>query len=702
MSTGGSMRRLRIGVDTGGTFTDFVVLDEDRGTLEVFKVPSTRPDQADAIMGGLADFLSRSGDPAEAIRFFGHGTTVGTNAILEANGARTGLVVTEGFRGIYEVGEQARGHGSVIYDLFFEKPRALVPARLTEEVRERVGSHGEVLASIDEESARNAIEQLVRHGVESVAICFLFSFRHPEHERRVRQLFEEVAPHVNVSISSEIAPEIREYYRMSTTVVNAYLNPLLGRYVRSLDDRLHGLGVRTDQRYIIRSNGGVASFDTARNRSVQTILSGPAAGVITAQHVASLAGLANLVTFDMGGTSTDVALIKEGQAVRRMGGKVHNLDVAVPMLDIHTVAAGGGTVAWVDDTGALQVGPRSAGSYPGPACYGNGGTEPTVTDANVVLGLLSTHQPLAGGALSLDRQAAERAISDKIAMPLGLSVAVAARGIIEIVSVKMQEAIKVVSSNRGYDLRDFYLFAFGGAGPLHACQIAEEMGMRGVVIPPFPGVTSALGLLLSDVRHDYVYSELRDLDEVKPSHVSSILSKLRDRGMGQLRQEGFAPELCRFDWDMDLRYIGQGYELTVSLPDLPHTIDDLHQLRQRFDEAHLRLTGHSAPEERVEAVNYRVAAIATVPRAPLTVPLLQEGTLDAARVAETEAFFWDKAERVPMYQRSSLPAGITVPGPAVIVQDDSTTVLGPGQTGTVDAWGYLRVESQLQRRGSVH
>lgn len=687
------MRRLRVGVDTGGTFTDFVVLDEDRGTLEVFKVPSTRPDQADGIIGGLADFLSRSGDPAEAVSFFCHGTTVGTNAILEASGARTGLVVTEGFRGIYEVGEQARGHGSIIYDLFFEKPRALVPARLTEEVRERVGSRGEVLAPIDEESARKAIEQLVRHGVESVAICFLFSFQHPEHEQQVRRLFEDMAPHINVSISSEIAPEIREYYRMSTTVVNAYLNPLLGRYVRSLDDRLHGLGVRTDQRYIIRSNGGVASFDTARDRSVQTILSGPAAGVVTAQHVAASAGLPNLVTFDMGGTSTDVALVKEGQAVRRMGGKVHDLDVLVPMLDIHTVAAGGGTVAWVDDMGALQVGPRSAGSYPGPACYGNGGTEPTVTDANVVLGVLSAEQPLAGGALSLDRQAAERAISEKIAKPLGLSVTAAARGIVEIVNVKMQEAIKVVSSNRGYDLRDFYLFAFGGAGPLHACQIAEEMGMKGVVIPPYPGVTSALGLLLSDVRHDYVYSDLRDLDEVKPSHARSILSKLRDRGMEQLRQEGFAPELCRFDWDMDLRYIGQGYELTVSLPDLPHAIEDLHQLRQRFDEAHLQLTGHSAPEERVEAVNYRVTAIATVPRAPLAIPLPEEGTLNSAHVADTEVFFRDKLERVPMYQRSSLPSGMTVPGPAVIVQNDSTTVLGPGQTATMDAWGYLRVES---------
>lgn len=688
------MRRLRVGVDTGGTFTDFVVLDEDRGTLEVFKVPSTRPDQADGIIGGLADFLSRSGASPEAVSFFCHGTTVGTNAILEGNGARTGLIVTEGFRGIYEVGEQARGAGSIIYDLFFDKSPRLVPARLTEEVKERVGSRGEVLEPLDEESVTRAISQLVRHDVESVAVCLLFSFQHPDHEEQVRKLFSEFAPNLNVSISSEVAPEIREYYRMSTTVVNAYLNPLLARYIHSLDSRLAELGVSTDQRYIIRSNGGVSSFPSASERSVQTILSGPTAGVVTAQHVAASAGILNLVTFDMGGTSTDVALVKEGEAVRRMGGKVHNLDVLVPMLDIHTVAAGGGTIAWVDEMGALQVGPRSAGSDPGPACYGKGGTEPTVTDANVVLGILSSDHPLAGGALTLDRSAAERAVREKVADPLGLSVTAAARGIIEIVNVKMQEAIKVVSSNRGYDLRDFYLFAFGGAGPLHASQIAEEMGMKGVVIPPYPGVTSALGLLLSDVRHDFVHSDLRNLEEVEPSHAESIFMDLRERGMAQLMDEGFSAEMCRFTWDMDLRYIGQGYELTVSLPDVPREMEDLRQLRKRFDEAHLQLTGHFAPDERVEVVNYRVTAIATVPRAPLAVPLPEGVTLDDAHVGDAEVYFRDQAEMVPLYQRSRLSEGIEVVGPAIIVQNDSTTVLGPGQRGTTDAWGYLRVESR--------
>ena len=688
----GSMRRLRIGVDTGGTFTDFVIFDEDGGTLEVFKVPSTRSDPADGIVSGLSKHLERSGDSATAVNFFCHGTTVGTNAILEGTGAVTGLVVSDGFRGVYEVGEQDRGAGSVIYDLFFEKSPRLVPARLTEEVQERIGSSGEVLVALDEEGARRAIDELVNRGVQSVAVCLLFSFKRPEHEEVVRRMFKEIAPNVNVSISSEVAPEIREYYRMSTTVVNAYLNPLLGHYLEGLEGRLRQLGVTTDQRYIIRSNGGVASFGAARTRSVQTILSGPAAGVVTAQHVAASIGLGNLVTFDMGGTSTDVALIKEAHAVRRMGGKVHGLDVAVPMLDIHTVAAGGGTVAWVDEMGALNVGPRSAGSIPGPACYGKGGTEPTVTDANVVLGVLNATHPLAGGAMRLDRQVAEEVILEKIGKPLGLSVTAAAQGIIEIVNVKMQEAIKVVSSNRGYDLRDFHLFAFGGAGPLHASQIAEEMGMKGVVIPPYPGVTSALGLLLSDVRHDYVHSELRNLEEVKPSDAALILSRLRDQGMLRLVEEGFGAERCRFTWDMDLRYAGQGYQLTVPLPQIPEVIEDLHQLRRRFDEAHLQLTGHFAPEEKVEVVNYRVTAIADVPRAPLAVTTPEGGDQRSAWMGDADVFFKGGRERVPLYQRRLLSAGLEIAGPAIIVQDDSTTVIGPGQSAVTDSWGYLHLE----------
>lgn len=690
--TSETQRRLRVGVDTGGTFTDFVILDESSGEIDVFKVPSTRSNQSDAIVTGLGNYLDAIDEVAQTVVFFCHGTTVGTNAILEGSGARTGLVITDGFRAVYEVGEQSRGQGSVIYDLFFDKPRQLVSPRFTEEVVERVNAAGEELVALDEDSANRAVERLVRHGVESVAVALLFSFKNPRHEMRIKEIFSELAPWIDVSVSSDIAPEIREYYRMSTTVVNAYLNPLLSRYINRLDVRLREIGVASDQRYIIRSNGGVASFASAAGRSVQTILSGPAAGVVTAQHVAALSGIENLVTFDMGGTSTDVALIRQGEPVRRMGGKVHSLDVLVPMLDIHTVAAGGGTIAWVDDLGVLQVGPRSAGSEPGPACYGRGGVEPTVTDANLVLGVLSGGHPLAGGVLKLDLELARNSILEKVAAPLGISVLDAARGIIEIVNVKMQEAIKVVSSNRGYDLRDFYLFAFGGAGPLHGCQIAEEMGMKGVVIPPYPGVTSALGLLLSDIRHDFVHSDLADLSSLSPSYMKQIFDSLTSKGAELLQSEGFHIDQCRFEFAMDLRYGGQGYELTVGLPEVPNTNEDLASLRVRFDQAHLQFTGHFAPDEKVEVVNYRMAAIASVPSAPISVSVSQAGTVEQAKIGSSEIYLNRKWESVPVYQRRDLPVNGRMEGPALILQNDSTTFLTPGQTAVMNDRGYLILE----------
>jgi N-methylhydantoinase A len=684
--------RLRIAVDTGGTFTDFVVLDEDTGAIEVFKVSSTRGHEADGIVGGTGSYLGRSGAKAGDIAFFAHGTTVGTNAILEEKGAKVGLFVTEGFRGIYEVGEQSRPYGSTTYDVFFEKPLPLVTPFLTAEVPERIVFDGGVLHEFDEPAARAAIGMLLQRGMESAAVCFLFSFRNPHHERRLGALIEELAPLVSLSLSSDVAPQIREYYRMSTTIVNAYLNPLLERYIVALGRALDALGVTTRQRYIMRSNGGVATFDAAAHRSVQTILSGPAAGVVAAgRTVAESPRFSNVVTFDMGGTSTDVALIENGQPMRRMGGKVHGRDVLVPMLDIHTVAAGGGTLAWIDGAGELQVGPASAGAQPGPAAYGRGGTQPTITDANVVLGLLSEDNALAGGTLRLDRAAAERALKTVIADPLGITVETAARGIVEIINVKMQEAIKVVSSNRGFDLRDFHLLAFGGAGPLHAAAIARDLGMRGVLVPAFPGAFSALGLLLSDVRQDYVVSELAPIEDVSPAHAAELLRQLSDDGARELRAQGFDATALSFEYRLDMRYVGQGYELTISLPELPRDARALAEVRERFDLEHEKLTGHSAPGEQVEIVNYRVTAIARVPQASIASPFTGTGTPEAARVGSRVTLIEGKPAETALYDRTKLPPGATVEGPAILLQDDSTTVIHAGQRGRVVELGQLEV-----------
>ncbi len=685
------MSRLRIAVDTGGTFTDFVVLDEATGAIAVFKVSSTRGHEADGIVDGTAAYLARSGANAADIAFFSHGTTVGTNAILEEKGAKVGLFVTEGFRGIYEVGEQSRPYGSTTYDLFFEKPAPLVTPYLTAEVPERIVFDGSVLIEFDEAAARRAIATLVERGMESAAVSFLFSFRNPEHERRLGALIAELAPHVNCSLSSDVAPQIREYYRLSTTVVNAYLNPLLERYIVALGTALDALGMTTRQRYIMRSNGGVASFEAAANRSVQTILSGPAAGVVAASRIVAESRFAKIVTFDMGGTSTDVALIENGQPVRRMGGKVHGRDVLVPMLDIHTVAAGGGTLAWIDGAGELQVGPASAGAQPGPAAYGRGGTQPTITDANVVLGLLSEDNALAGGTLRLDRAAAERAIKTVIADPLGITVEAAARGIVEIINVKMQEAIKVVSSNRGFDLRDFHLLAFGGAGPLHAAAIARELGMRGVLVPAFPGAFSALGLLLSDVRQDYVISELGSIGDVAVERVTELFARLSENGARDLVAQGFAPELLSFEYRLDMRYAGQGYELTIPVPELPRTAQDLVEVRARFDAEHDKLTGHSAPDERVEIVNYRVTAVARVPQASIASPFTATGAASDARTGSRVTLIDGEPSTTALYDRTKLVPGATVEGPAILLQDDSTTVIHAGQRGRVVELGQLEI-----------
>jgi N-methylhydantoinase A len=443
----------------------------------------------------------------------------------------------------------------------------------------------------------------------------------------------------------------------------------------------------------MRSNGGVATFAAAAQRSVQTILSGPAAGVVAASRlIAGSERFPNVVTFDMGGTSTDVALIEGGRPIRRMGGKVHGRDVLVPMLDIHTVAAGGGTIAWIDTAGVLQVGPASAGANPGPVCYGQGGTAPTITDANLVLGVMAEESPLAGGTLRLDRTAADAAIRERIAVPLGLSVIAAARGIVEIVSVKMQEAIKVVSSNRGYDLRDFHLLAFGGAGAMHAAQMAQELGMRGVLVPAFPGVTSALGLLLSDVRNDYVTSELARIDRTDPVHARAIFEDLRAQGEATLLAQGFAREQLRYELALDLRYVGQGYELTVTLDALPADAAALAATRARFDADHAQLTGHSAPDETVEIVNYRLSAVAAVPHASIASPFGQTGTLAAARLGERQTYFdGETPQTTVLYDRTRLPPGAAIDGPAILLQSDATIVINRGRRAHVVELGQLEI-----------
>jgi N-methylhydantoinase A len=683
------MTRYRVTVDTGGTFSDFVYLAEDTGEVSITKVASTPDDPSRAILQGIEALLAR-GVRADDIGFFCHGTTVGTNALLEGKGVRTGLLVTEGFRGIYPVAEQARPYGPAIFDVMHDKPTMLVPQSLTGEVAERVDSHGNVLRALDETALRTTVRELKGAGIESLAVCLLFSFLHPGHEERVREIVTEEMPGCSVSLSSEVLPQIREYYRLSTTVINAYLQPILARYVAQLDRRLTEAGVATRQKYVMQSNGGMATFDGAARRAVTTVLSGPAGGVTAGAYACRMTRIANLITFDMGGTSCDVALIRDGEATISSRGKIEGRDLAVPMMDINTVSAGGGTIARVDRFGVLEVGPQSAGAEPGPACYSRGGTEPTITDCNLVLGLLSADNFL-GGRMTLDLARARQAIEERIARPLGISVEEAAEGVIRIIDVKMEEAIKAISTMRGHDLRDFTLLAFGGAGPLHAGRIARGLGMAGIVVPLYPGVYSAIGLLMSDVKHDYVRSRMTPLAALSAEDVNVLFERMQGEAESELRRDGFAAGGIRIERALDLRYAGQGYELTLPCPPGAVTGVGLSELRAAFDARHRAMFGHSAPEEPVEVVSYRVRGIGRV--LPVELPRFKPAgtTLADARRATRPVRFDGTTIECPVYQREQLDVGLAVEGPTVLDQFDCTTVLCAGQVARVDEWKNLIV-----------
>jgi N-methylhydantoinase A len=695
MQEGGeTMGHYRVTVDTGGTFSDFVYINEETDEVTVAKIPSTPDDPSRAILNGVQLLIDQGVSPKD-IRYFCHGTTVGTNALLEGKGVRTGLLVTEGFRGIYEVAEQSRPHGPAIFDIFYDRPALLVPAHLTAEVPERIAFDGEVLKTLDEEAVRQSVRDLLADGVQSIAVCLLFSFLMPEHERRIRDIIAHENPQMSVSLSSDIVPQIREYYRLSTTVINAYLQPILARYIANLDARLNEAGVKTPQKYIMQSNGGMSTFGATAKKAVATVLSGPAGGITASVQACRTTGYQNIITFDMGGTSCDVALIRDGEPSVSMRGKVEGRDVALPMIDINTVSAGGGTLARVDRFGALDVGPESAGAQPGPACYGRGGTQPTITDCNLQLGYLSPDNFL-GGKMKLDSKATEQALKVNIADPLNTSLDHAADGIVRIINVKMQEAIKAISTMRGHDLREFWLLAFGGAGPLHSCAIAEELGMAGVVVPLFPGVYSAMGLIMSDVKHDYIQSRLSALDKVDAAHVNKVFSELEVQARHELDEEGFKRSETVLERSLDMRYAGQGYEMSISCP---LELDDkaLRSLRAVFDEQHQKTFGHFAPDEPIEIVSYRLRAIGCVP--PVKIQTFEPKGLslaDAVRERRS-AFFGGARVEAPVYQRDRLDVGHEFDGPALVDQLDCTTVIPPGHHVRIDSYKNMIVTMGAQK-----
>ena len=599
----------RLGVDVGGTFTDLALYDVETGQLEFTKTPSTTGDQARGVAIGVEELTDRLNAPPSDIAFFIHGTTVATNALLERGGSRTALIVTAGFRDILQIGRQERPH---LYDWKLRRPEPLVPRHLRFEVRERVLYTGEVETPLDEAEIQQVIARLRDSEVEAVAVCLLHSYTNPAHEKAIGRAIGAALPNVALSLSCEVLPEFKEYERMSTTAINAYVAPIVGSYLRVLEKAVADIGVASNV-YVMQSNGGTTTAAAAAEMPVHTIMSGPAAGVIGSAALAVQAGELNSISVDMGGTSFDVCLAYQGEIRRTQESEINRLPVKVPMVDIHTLGAGGGSVAWIDPGGALRVGPKSAGAEPGPACYGHGGDEPTVTDANLVLGRLNPQRFL-GGRMSLDADLAREAVRSRISEPLGIGLEEAAEGIVRIVNAGMTKGIRVVSVGKGYDPRDFCLVAFGGAGPVHAAELAYEMDIPRVLVPIAPGVTSALGLLMADLRHDYVRTVLARSNEIDAERLNALYGQMESGAVAQMAREGTKGEKTSLVRLADLRYLGQGFEIQVPVPG--GTLDSEHvgKTLESFHEAHASLYGYSNPESSIEVVNLRVTSLASTPR----------------------------------------------------------------------------------------
>ncbi|MFZ7101556.1 MAG: hydantoinase/oxoprolinase family protein [Peptococcaceae bacterium] len=684
----------KIGIDVGGTFTDICLFNEITKEIKVFKLPTTPRDQSEAIVNGISSILSDNCVLPEEVCYLAHGTTVATNAAIERTGSRTGLITTGGFRDLLELARQTRPS---LYDLQMDKPEPLVPRNLRTEVQERISYDGTVLETINAEEVREDVKKLKSAGVEAIAVCLLHSYINPEHEILIKKLVMEIFPEAYISISSEILPEYREYERLSTTTLNSYLGPVVGKYVKNFSNNVKNMGI-TVSPYINQSNGGLMSIGSTVESPVKTALSGPSAGVAGAAYVAGLAGFENIISLDMGGTSTDVCLIQNASPKVTTTKKVAGYPVRVPMIDVHAVGAGGGSIAWVDSGGALKVGPRSAGAMPGPVAYGRGGTEPTVTDANVVLHRLNPRYIL-GGRMAINEEDAYKAIKKKIADPLGLSVLDAARGIIAVVNSNMTRAIRVVSVERGYDPRDFLLMPFGGAGGLHGVELGKELGIGKIIIPGIPGILCALGLLTSDIRADFVKTQIITPEESNIAQVTEIFQKLRSEAGQWLDKEKVPPEKRQYYRHIDMRYVGQNFELPISIAgeEIDHKL--LAQIVADFHGEHEREYGYSNRQARVQFVNYRITALGDVAKIELKAYSPGSGNPGGA-VVETRGVYFEETKgyvESVIYDKDKLSPGVRLQGPAVIEQMDSTTVIPPGYTAKIDQ--YFNILITVNKQG---
>ena len=693
----------RIGVDIGGTFTDVALVDDASGRIGVAKVPTTPADLAAGVLAALRTAMGRHRVAASDVGLLSHATTVVTNAILEEHGARAALVTTRGFRDVLELRRSARAD---LYDLFQDGPSILIPRRRRFEITERVGADGAVVTPIAEHEIDDVIASLRAARVEAVAVSLLFSFLNPAHERRLGARLRAALPEVPVYLSCEVLPEIKEFERASTTAVCAYVGPILASYLRRLEASTRSQAL--PPLYLMGSNGGILEAAEAVAMPAMAVESGPAAGVVAAALVARQTGRPDLISFDMGGTTAKASLIRGGQyettpdyevgggssRTRWMNGTGH--PIRVPVIDLAEVSAGGGSIAWVDRAGALRVGPKSAGADPGPVCYGRGGTEPTVTDCNLLLGYLDAGSLLAGD-LPIDHATAEAAVRARLAEPLGVGVRAAAAAVVDVVNHAMAEVLKIVSVQRGHDPREFALAAFGGAGPLHCAALARELGIAEIVCPPIPGAFSALGLVGSDLKRDYVRTVYVTTTAADAAGLEAAFAALEREGAAMLERAGVAPAAQRFERSIDARYARQSYELSVPVP--PGALDAAHLARvaETFHDLHRRTYGHDNRGEPVQLVNVRLTAIGVTAALAVRDKPAPAGT-DAVK-ARRRLWFRDAgAIDAAVYDRRLMPAGMTATGPAVIESLESTILVPPGWQARMDDDGFVLLTRRRDRR----
>lgn len=677
-----------IGVDVGGTFTDFSVFEQETGRLFHFKHSSTNYDSSVAIVDGILKVLEMEHATTAEVSYLAHGTTVSTNALIEKKGANVGVITTDGFRDIMEIGIQKR---PFMYDTLGQKPQPLIKSGMNCGVPERVAHDGTVVEELDEEKVREVVRYFKANDVDSIAVSTLFSFINPVHEKRIKEIIEEEYPGVYTTISSELVPEFREYSRMSTTVLNAYLGPVMKKYVNNFQESVRRIGVQVEP-YVTQSNGSIISIKETIECPIKTAVSGPSAGVIAAANIGRQCGADKIITFDMGGTSADISLIENFQAQISNERLVEGYPARIPMINIITIGAGGGSIAKIDDGGVMKVGPESAGAAPGPACYGRGGTLPTVTDANIYLGKLNQEKIL-GGRMEVYLDKAKDAIKRELCGKSDLTMEQAAGGIISVVNSNMMRAIRVVSVEKGYDVREFSLMAFGGAGALHACEVAEELGIRTVLIPPSPGTLCSLGLLMADTKFDFCRTKIMDGTAENIPAAEEIFGVLAADGDAMLAKEGIPADRRAFEWAIDMRYDRQNYEITVPLKGCMLDEQILADAIEDFHVAHERAYGYRNNSGKIKFVNFRVSAIGIIEK-----PQLAEYPVDPQ--AETprsftirQVLFQGQKEFIEtgIYHRSDFVPGTRLNGPAVIEQMDTTIVIPPEWSVETDGFLNLKV-----------